>query len=69
MDNKICLIQDSKDEIFNKVNKLCKTKIRKYSCIGSLYIVEKYKDRALYSSLKRTEWIEYLNNNIGQTKY
>lgn len=68
MDNKINLIEISKDEILNKVNKLCKTKIRKYACMGSLYSVEKYKKRALHASLKRTEWIEY-KNTIGQTKY
>ena len=69
MDNRINLIQVSKDEMLDKVNKLCQTKIRKYACIGSLYSVKQYKNRAYDASLKRTKWIEYKNNYIGQTKY
>ena len=69
MNNKINLIEVSKDEMLNKVNKLCKTKIRKYACIGSLYSIKKYKDKAYDACLKRDKWIEYKNNSIGQTKY
>ena len=69
MDNKINLIELSKDEMLDKVNKLCKTKIRKYACIGSLYSVKKYKNKAYDASFKRDNWIEYKNNYIGQTKY